>query len=134
MQYYFLTRSYIPWKQLGECRYTHMPYFIDLKSKADSVSNLWVGCIIVNWFVAVLYGGIASALRLKLEWKIKNWIIIPTIILLLAQTIITVITFALAADNNKNIKDMNDASCSDEQTNGIINTYSNDYNSSVLTY
>ncbi|EAS04088.1 transmembrane protein, putative (macronuclear) [Tetrahymena thermophila SB210] len=134
MQYYFLTRSYIPWQQLGNCRYTHMPYFINLKSNLDTISNLWIGCIIVNWFVAILYGGLASALRLKLTWKIKNWYIIPTIILLLIQTIMTVLTFAYAVYNNNKISSMNNAQCSDVQTNNMISSFSSSFNTSVLTY
>ncbi|KAL4492526.1 hypothetical protein ABPG72_007639 [Tetrahymena utriculariae] len=134
MQYYFLTRGYIPWQQLGDCRYTHMPYFINLKSHLNTISNLWIGCIIVNWFVAVLYGGLASALRLKLTWKIKNWYIIPTIILLLIQTIMTVLTFAYAVYNNNKISSMNDATCSDIQTNNMISSFSSSFNTSVLTY
>ncbi|KAL4446168.1 hypothetical protein ABPG74_021707 [Tetrahymena malaccensis] len=134
MQYYFLTRGYIPWQQLGDCRYTHMPYFINLKSHLSTISNLWIGCIIVNWFVAILYGGLASALRLKLTWKIKNWYIIPTIILLLIQTIMTVLTFAYAVYNNNKISSMNNATCSDVQTNNMISSFSSSFNTSVLTY
>lgn len=130
--YVLNTRSYVPWYQLSDCKNIHLPLFLDLDTKTDFLHTLWIATLADLWAVFLFFGIVATALRLKKHWKVTNCWILPAWILLIAQLGLSGYCFYLSMNLNKKINKMRSDKCSDDQTNQLITTFSNDFSNTYF--
>jgi len=83
--------------------------------------------MVVSWIVFIALGVAVNYARLKYNYYMKRWqVILMWLVIILLLGLIAA-GFALSLILNNKISDMNDAQCSDLQTNRMIAAYRDDF-------